>query len=38
MSELINIKGFTNATLGWDAWLDVVALDAATPGQIKVLE
>jgi len=38
MSELINIEGFTNATLGWDAWLDVVALDAATPEQIKVLE
>lgn len=38
MSELIDIQGFTNATLGWSAWLDVVALDAATPEQIKVLE
>lgn len=38
MSELINIKGFTNATLGWDAWLDVVDLAQATPEQIKVLE
>jgi uncharacterized peroxidase-related enzyme len=38
MSELIEIKGFTNATLGWKAWLDVVSLDAATPEQIAVLE
>jgi len=30
--------GFTNETLGWKAWLDVVALDQATPEQIKVLE
>ena len=38
MSDLIEIKGFTNATLGWKAWLDVVSLDAATPEQIAVLE
>ncbi len=38
MSALIEIKGFTNATLGWKAWLDVVSLDAATPEQIAVLE
>jgi hypothetical protein len=38
MSELIEIKGFTNATLGWKAWLDVVSLDSATPEQIAVLE
>lgn len=38
MSELIEINGFTNATLGWKAWLDVVSLDAATPEQIAVLE
>ena len=38
MSDLIEIKGFTNATLGWKAWLDVVALDSATPEQIAVLE
>jgi len=38
MSERIEIKGFTNATLGWKAWLDVVSLDAATPEQIAVLE
>lgn len=38
MSELIEINGFTNATLGWKAWLDVVSLEAATPEQIAVLE
>lgn len=38
MSDLIEIKGFTNATLGWKAWLDVVSLDSATPEQITVLE
>lgn len=38
MSDLIEIKGFTNATLGWKAWLDVVSLDSATPEQIAVLE
>jgi uncharacterized peroxidase-related enzyme len=38
MSDLIEIKGFTNATLGWKAWLDVVTLDSATPEQIAVLE
>lgn len=38
MSELIEIKGFTNATLGWKAWLDVVSLDSATSEQIAVLE
>jgi len=38
MSELIEIEGFTNATLGWKAWLDVVSLDSATPEQIAVLE
>ena len=38
MSELIEINGFTNATLGWKAWLDVVSLESATPEQIAVLE
>ena len=38
MSDLIEIKGFTNATLGWKSWLDVVSLDSATPEQIAVLE
>lgn len=38
MSDSIEIKGFTNATLGWKAWLDVVNLDSATPEQIAVLE
>jgi uncharacterized peroxidase-related enzyme len=36
--EHIQINGFTNATLGWKAWLDVVALDRATAEQIAVLE
>lgn len=34
----IEKNGFTNATLGWKAWLDVVSLDSATPKQIEVLE
>lgn len=38
MSEPIEIKGFTNATLGWKAWLDVVSLESATPEQLAVLE
>ena len=38
MSELIELKGFTNATLGWKAWLDVIALDTATAEQLAVLE
>lgn len=38
MSDVIEIKGFTNATLGWKAWLDVVNLASATPEQITVLE
>ena len=37
-NALIQINGFTNATLGWKAWLDVVALETATPEQIAVLE
>ncbi len=38
MSEVIRIKGFTNETLDWKAWLDVVKLDQATPEQIAILE
>ncbi len=38
MSEVIRIKGFTNETLDWKAWLDVVKLDEATPEQIAILE
>ena len=38
MSLPIHIKGFTNATLGWKAWLDVVQLAHATPAQMSVLE
>ncbi|MFZ4711978.1 MAG: peroxidase-related enzyme, partial [Zwartia sp.] len=37
-SREMKINGFTNATLGWKAWLDVVKLDSATPEQIAVLE
>ena len=36
--EIIKINGFTNESLGWDAWLDVVELASATPEQIAVLE
>ena len=38
MSEVIRIKGFTNETLDWKAWLDVVKLKEATPEQIAILE
>lgn len=38
MNDLIKIKGFTNETLDWNAWLDVVKVDTATPQQIEVLE
>ncbi|ARP86611.1 CMD domain protein [Bordetella genomosp. 9] len=35
---IIKSHGFTNETLGWKAWLDVVDLERATPEQIAVLE
>ena len=38
MSEVIRIKGFTNETLDWKAWLDVVDIHHATPEQIEILE
>ena len=38
MSDTIRSHGFTNESLEWDAWLDVVDLDQATTGQIAVLE
>lgn len=38
MSEVIRIKGFTNESLDWKAWLDVVKLHKATPEQIAILE
>lgn len=38
MSEVIRIKGFTNETLDWKAWLDVVDIEQATPEQIAILE
>ncbi|QNP47199.1 peroxidase-related enzyme [Diaphorobacter aerolatus] len=36
--RIIQSHGFTNASLEWDAWLDVVDVDKATPAQIAVLE
>ena len=38
MSALLESHGFTNATLGWKAWLDTIQLDKATPQQMAVLE
>ncbi|CAM4016735.1 Alkylhydroperoxidase [Bordetella tumbae] len=38
MSRIIKSHGFTNETLGWDAWLDIVDVETATPEQIAVLE
>ncbi|WP_322028867.1 peroxidase-related enzyme [Paraburkholderia sp. J76] len=38
MSDIIRSHGFTNESLEWDAWLDVVDLDHASAVQIAVLE
>ena len=38
MSAILESHGFTNATLGWKAWLDTVQLDKATAEQMAVLE
>ena len=38
MSALLESHGFTNATLGWKAWLDTVQLDKTTAEQMAVLE
>lgn len=38
MSDAIKINGFTNETLGWKAWLDVVDVETATPEQLRILE
>ncbi|MEO8247757.1 MAG: peroxidase-related enzyme [Burkholderiales bacterium] len=38
MSTSLRKNGFTNETLGWRAWLDVVVLQDATQDQIEVLE
>lgn len=38
MTEIVKSHGFTNESLDWDAWLDVVELESATEDQIKVLE
>ena len=38
MTDIIRSHGFTNESLEWDAWLDVVDLDNATAEQVAVLE
>jgi uncharacterized peroxidase-related enzyme len=38
VTDVIRSHGFTNESLGWNAWLDVVDLDRATGEQIAVLE
>ncbi len=38
MSTLIKSHGFTNESLEWKAWLDVVDVNHATPEQVAVLE
>jgi uncharacterized peroxidase-related enzyme len=35
---VLRVRGFTNETLPWRAWLPTVAVDKATPEQIAVLE
>lgn len=37
MSTTIQINGFTNESLGWKSWLDVVDYATATPEQVAVL-
>jgi len=37
-TQIIKSNGFTNESLEWKAWLDVIEIDHATPKQIKVLE
>ena len=36
--DAIRLHGFTNESLEWKAWLDVVDLEQATPEQIAILE
>ena len=38
MSTIIKANGFTNETLEWKAWLDVIDVAQATPEQIAILE
>lgn len=38
MSTIIKSNGFTNETLEWKAWLDVIDVAQATPEQIAILE
>lgn len=37
-TTIIESNGFTNATLGWKAWLDVVDVATASTEQVAVLE
>ena len=37
-AQVIRAHGFTNESLEWKAWLDVVQLGQATPDQMAVLE
>ncbi len=36
--EPVRVNGYTSETLGWKAWLPVLALEQATPEQLAVLE
>lgn len=36
--QVLQINGYTSATLGWKAWVPVLQLDQATPEQLAVLE
>lgn len=38
MTDKIKVNGFTNEVLDWKAWLDVVAVEDATPRQLDVLK
>ena len=38
MTEILRAHGYPHDSLEWQAWLDVVDLDRATPEQIAVLE
>lgn len=37
-NEIIELNGFTNQTLGWKAWLEVIDVDQASAEQIQILE
>ena len=37
-AKIIESHGFTNESLEWDAWLDIVDLNKVTPEQMAILE